>query len=117
MADIKVLNPVSGAVEDVVVINTELSNPIYRGPIGLTGPQGKSGVYVGETAPTDPDIKVWIKPTGTVDSTKQLITEAELEEALEDVEVDLSDYYTKEEVNQAITNALAGIANAEERVY
>lgn len=117
MADINVLNAVSGAVEDVVVINTELSNPIYRGPIGLTGPQGKSGVYVGETAPTDPDIKVWIKPTGTVDSTKQLITEAELEEALEDVEVDLSDYYTKSEVDNAISNALEGIANAEERVY
>ena len=117
MADIKVLNAVSGAVEDVVVINTELANPIYRGPTGGPGPKGESGVYVGETEPTDPEIKVWIKPTGTVDSTKQLITEAELEEALAGVEVDLSDYYTKSEVDNAITNALEGIANAEERVY
>lgn len=115
MADIKVLNPVSGTVEDVVVINTTLANPIYRGPVGGPGPKGDSGVYVGDTAPTDPNIKVWIKPAGTVDSSKQLITEAELEEALKDI--DLSDYYTKEEVNQVITDALAGIANAEERVY
>ena len=115
MADIKVLNAVSGAVEDVVVINTTLANPIYRGPVGGPGPKGDSGVYVGDTAPTDPNIKVWIKPAGTVDSSKQLITEAELEEALKDI--DLSDYYTKEEVNQVITDALAGIANAEERVY
>lgn len=117
MADIKVLNAVSGAVEGAVVINTELANPIYRGPVGGPGPKGDSGVYVGDTEPTDPGIKVWIKPTGTVDSTKQLITEAELEEALEDVEVDLSNYYTKSEVDQAISNALEGIANAEERVY
>ena len=37
MADIKVLNAVSGAVEDVVVINTELTNPTYRGPAGPAG--------------------------------------------------------------------------------
>lgn len=32
-----------------------------RGPQGLVG---ESGVYIGETAPTDPDVNVWINPDG-----------------------------------------------------
>ena len=31
---------------------------------GTQGPRGESGVYVGTTAPTDPDINVWIDPEG-----------------------------------------------------
>lgn len=77
MTDIKVLNPVSGAVEDVVVINTALTNPTYRGPAGpagIPGPAGKdgekgesgeSGVYVGETEPDDDEMLIWINPNGT----------------------------------------------------
>ena len=58
-ADIKVLNAVSGAVEDVVVINTELTNPTYRGPAGPQGPQGIPGPQgpegpVGKTGPAGP---------------------------------------------------------------
>ena len=53
MADIKVLNAVSGAVEDVVVINTELTNPTYRGPAGPQGPAGKDGAK-GDTGAQGP---------------------------------------------------------------
>lgn len=35
-----------------------------QGPIGVTGATGPSGVYMGETEPTDETIKVWIKPDG-----------------------------------------------------
>lgn len=40
------------------------SNPSprsIRGPQGLTG---ESGVYIGTTEPTDPDVNVWINPNG-----------------------------------------------------
>lgn len=38
------------------------------GATGATGPQGPtgdSGVYIGTSAPTDPDVNVWINPDGT----------------------------------------------------
>jgi hypothetical protein len=59
MADIKVLNAVSGTVEGAVVINTELTNPTYRGPMGPQGPQGIPGPQgpegpVGKTGPAGP---------------------------------------------------------------
>ena len=56
MADIKVLNAVSGTVEGAVVINTELTNPTYRGPMGpqgIPGPQGPQGP-IGKTGPVGP---------------------------------------------------------------
>jgi hypothetical protein len=77
MADIKVLNAVSGTVEGAVIINTKLANPTYRGPAGSPGPKGdrgdigpagkdgESGVYVGETEPTDDETLIWINPSGT----------------------------------------------------
>ena len=43
MAEINVLDAVSGAVEDVPVINTSLANPIYQGPPGPRGPVGPKG--------------------------------------------------------------------------
>lgn len=36
-----------------------------QGPQGATGPTGPSGVYVGTSQPNDPDVNVWIDPTGT----------------------------------------------------
>lgn len=36
-----------------------------QGPTGSTGPQGDPGVYVGSTAPTDEDIRVWVDTSGT----------------------------------------------------
>lgn len=32
----------------------------------LTGPAGQSGVYIGTSLPSDPNIKVWIDPSGEV---------------------------------------------------
>ena len=53
MAEINILNPVVGAVEDIPVIdvavedipviNTSLANPIYQGPPGPAGPRGPVG--------------------------------------------------------------------------
>lgn len=40
------------------------------------GETGDSGVYVGETTPTDEEINIWIEPTAEVDT---LITEELLE--------------------------------------
>lgn len=52
----------------------------------LRGEKGESGVYVGTTEPTDPDMLVWINPEG--------------EESAE--------LATKEYVDEAIAKALAG---------
>jgi hypothetical protein len=56
MTDIKVLN---ARGEEMVVINTELTNPTYRGPAGPQGPQGIPGPQgpegpVGKTGPAGP---------------------------------------------------------------
>lgn len=118
MAKIEALNQVQAEL-DVPVINLSMANPIYRGPagergedgkpgpmgpqgipgeqgpkgdrgadgaqgpkgdqgeVGLTGPQGpvgapgprgepgESGVYMGDEAPTDSNVKVWIVPSAT----------------------------------------------------
>ena len=51
------------------------------GPQGPTGPQGEqgpqgdtgaSGVYVGSTTPTDPDVNVWIDPAGAASDMQAL---------------------------------------------
>lgn len=39
------------------------------GATGATGATGNSGVYLGTTEPTDPDVNVWINPSGTADIT------------------------------------------------
>ena len=56
MTDIKVLN---ARGEEMVVINTELANPTYRGPAGPQGPQGVPGPRgpegpIGKTGPAGP---------------------------------------------------------------
>lgn len=53
MTDNKVLNARS---EGMIVINTELTNPTYRGPAGPQGPQGPRGPEgpVGKTGPAGP---------------------------------------------------------------
>lgn len=43
------------------VIDRSVATPVLR--LGL--PRGKSGVYVGTTAPTEPDYNIWIDPSGT----------------------------------------------------
>jgi hypothetical protein len=75
---------------------TGLTGP--QGPVGLkgepgpAGPSGKSGVYIGET-PGEDDL-VWINPN----------------------EEYVSDYYTKEEIDNLLANLPAGevLPNAEE---
>lgn len=53
MAEINVLDAVSGAVEGVPVINTSLANPIYQGPPGPAGPSGPVGPK-GDIGPMGP---------------------------------------------------------------
>jgi hypothetical protein len=53
MTDSKVLNARS---EGMIVINTELTNPTYRGPAGpqgIPGPRGPEGP-IGKTGPAGP---------------------------------------------------------------
>lgn len=67
-----------------------------RGPQGL---KGETGVYVGEAEPTDADALVWINPAGA--ASESLATKAYVDEQIAGVEVnvDLSDYYDKKEVD------------------
>lgn len=56
MVDIKVLDNINGTIEDMVVINAELTNPTYRGPAGpqgIPGPRGPEGP-IGKTGPAGP---------------------------------------------------------------
>lgn len=41
-----------------------INNGEIEGPPGKKGDTGDSGVYIGTTAPTNPDVKVWINPEG-----------------------------------------------------
>lgn len=66
-----------------------------NGKDGIDGKDGESGVYVGSTEPTDPEALIWINPEGGVS------------EALA----------TQSYVDNAITEALNGIANAEDGAY
>ncbi len=55
---------------------------------GLQGIQGESGVYVGDTEPTDPTVLVWLTPTGEVSD--YVMTEEQvqnyIDNSLEEVE-------------------------------
>lgn len=57
------------------------------GEKGDQGPAGESGVYVGTEEPTDPDQIVWINPEGEVP---------------ESPDVDLSNYYNKQEIDRKL---------------
>lgn len=66
-----------------------------KGDTGDTGPKGDtgdSGVYIGTEAPDDPDKNVWINPDG--DATPPS----------DGGDVDLSDYYTKQQVDKLISD-------------
>lgn len=62
----------------------------------IIGPKGESGVYVGTEEPTD-DSVIWINPEGQGTADDKIAT--------------------KEYVDNAIANALEGIANAEDGAY
>lgn len=68
---------------------------------GPVGPRGESGVYVGPEEP-DESILVWVNTKSeTVD---ELATKGYVDEAIKNVEVDvdLTDYYTAEQVDEKI---------------
>jgi hypothetical protein len=87
----------------------------------IKGPKGDTGVYIGSEPPTDEDIAVWVNPEG--EASAELATKAYVDEKIEGIgipeipEVDLSNYYTKEEVDNAIDEALAAIIDGEEVEY
>ena len=56
--------------------------------LGPIGPQGPSGIYVGDTEPTDPGVLVWLIPTGQVSDYVMTETEVKtyIDESLEEVE-------------------------------
>lgn len=79
--------------------------------IGPEGPIGKSGVWTGDAEPTE-DYDVWISPAGEASETLVTVDEMTkyVDNAIENIEieiptpedVDLSNYYTKEEVDNKI---------------
>lgn len=74
-----------------------------KGMPGDKGEDGDSGVYVGATEPTDKDILVWINPDG--EASEALATKEYVDEAIKNApgaSVDLTNYYTKTEVDNKI---------------
>ena len=64
-------------------------------------------IYVGDSAPTTDGYKVWVKPDEA--ETTQLASKSYVDEAISNVEggnVDLTDYYTKQEVEKVIDDAI-----------
>lgn len=88
------------AVNDYFVEHPELRGP--QGEAGPKGEDGESGVYVGATMPGDNEVLVWINPEG--ETTTDLATKDYVQEEIAKVSgVDFSDYYTKAEVDKAIS--------------
>ena len=64
-------------------------------------------IYVGDSAPTEDGYKVWVKPDEA--ETTQLASKSYVDEAISNVEggnVDLTDYYTKQEIEKVIDDAI-----------
>lgn len=64
-------------------------------------------IYVGDSAPTTDGYKVWVKPDADADTT-ELAAKSYVDEAIADIgggaDIDLTDYYTKQEVDKAIND-------------
>ena len=67
--------------------------------IGPPGPQGETGIHVGPDEPVDKDVVVWIDTDA--ETADELATKEYVDEAVANVkpEVDLSNYYTKTQVD------------------
>ena len=82
---------------------SEAEMPAIEGA-NIQGPQGDPGyntVWIGTEAPEDPNMTVWVDIDGK--PTEGLATKGYVDEAIANVPgADLSNYYTKEEVNEAI---------------
>lgn len=66
----------------------------------IKGPRGDTGVYIGSEPPVDEDIAVWVNPEG--EATAELATKSYVDEAIKDVDVDLTGYATEQYVDDAI---------------
>ena len=129
------------------IINTSLSNPTYRGPEGKPGKDGYTPVkgvdyFDGAPGPAGKDGYTPVKGVDYFDGKDgapgkdgkdYVLTDADKEEIagmvdLSGIDVDLSDYYTKDEVatlgyqtakdvEAAISTALGNIGVAEEGAY
>lgn len=67
--------------------------------IGPPGPQGETGIHVGPDEPVDKDVVVWIDTDA--ETADELATKEYVDQAVANVkpEVDLSNYYTKTQVD------------------
>ena len=67
--------------------------------IGPPGPQGETGIHVGPDEPVDKDVVVWIDTDAV--TADELATKEYVDQAVANVkpEVDLSNYYTKTQVD------------------
>ena len=70
--------------------------------IGPPGPQGETGIHVGPDEPVDKDVVVWIDTDA--ETADELATKQYVDEAVANVkpEVDLSNYYTKTQVDEIV---------------
>ena len=70
--------------------------------IGPPGPQGETGIHVGPDEPVDKDVVVWIDTDA--ETADELATKEYVDQAVANVkpEVDLSNYYTKTQVDEIV---------------
>lgn len=78
---------------------------------GEKGDQGGTGVYVGETEPTDPTVSVWVNPNGDevaemVLTKPQTLTEAQKDQARENIGV--IEYYNAAREDLGVTLGIDG---------
>ena len=74
------------------------------GKPGDKGERGAAGIYVGDQEPTDADTLVWVDPD---EELNVVITEEQVLELIEANKTDLTDYYTKAEVDNLIPDVSA----------
>ena len=128
MANLEVLNNTNAVIDETLVLEASMANPMYRGPAGPqgergpagpegkqgpTGPQGdpgpagESGVYVGESEPVGEDKYIWINPNGT--PSQNIVTQEQMK-----IYVTSQGFQTEAQVQSIVTEAIAAIPSAEE---
>lgn len=88
-ANIEILNETAAVIDETLVIQAQMANPIYQGPQGPAGNDGKTPVKGVDYF--------------TSDDKQEIIDE--VIENIGEVNVDLTDYYTKQETDAAIQAA------------
>ena len=91
-ANIEILNETVAVIDETLIIQAQMANPIYQGPQGPQGPAGNDG-------------KTPVKGVDyfTSDDKQEIVKE--VIENIGEVNVDLTDYYTKQETDAAIQAA------------